>query len=460
MNRNRQEKGITLIALVITIIVLLILAGVSIATLAGEGGILNKATKAKNQNNQTTIEEEIKLAYHAVQTDSIIHGWDINKKAEELQKELREQGEEAKDAIVTVFQSDLLISYKGYEVIIHEDGTIEVEDPSLGDKPTGVVTILTTGANVEIVEIQVEASTTDGDIETIEAMNGAIEKENANNTNKKKIFAVSKNGIYYFRIKGTNGRTAILESNKIDNILVKSESLLQGISEIQESGIQTIAVEGKDKDGKVETIRYSLNVIYYKKEDLENGKLILDGQTTRNGSTLNNKVYEFGSTNDVGTNASGTAGYAKNTVVLKVDGDIEILPNVTLTSMKSASGYGGPKGMIVYCTGTITNNGTISMTARGAKAIGENVYLWKNKEDHSYEYVPAVGGNGGTSVGPWGAAESHAGVAGSGGVLRGTGGGGSGMIWKRMGSLEVTSGAGGKGTSYSRGHWWWRCWFF
>ena len=61
---NQKSRGITLIALVITIIVLLILAGVSIATLAGEGGILNKATKAKNQNNQTTIEEEIKLAYH------------------------------------------------------------------------------------------------------------------------------------------------------------------------------------------------------------------------------------------------------------------------------------------------------------------------------------------------------------------------------------------------------------
>ena len=30
--------------------------------------------------------------------------------------------------------------------------------------------------------------------------------------------------------------------------------------------------------------------------------------------------------------------------------------------------FGGPKGMIVYCTGTLINNGTISMTARGAKA--------------------------------------------------------------------------------------------
>ena len=45
----KRNQGITLIALVITVIVLLILAGVSIATLTGEGGILNKATQAKEE---------------------------------------------------------------------------------------------------------------------------------------------------------------------------------------------------------------------------------------------------------------------------------------------------------------------------------------------------------------------------------------------------------------------------
>lgn len=43
----RQEKGITLIALVITIIVLLILAGVTIAMLTGENGILTRASDSK-----------------------------------------------------------------------------------------------------------------------------------------------------------------------------------------------------------------------------------------------------------------------------------------------------------------------------------------------------------------------------------------------------------------------------
>ena len=46
---NRQNKGITLIALVITIIVLLILAGVAISMLSGVNGILNRASDSAIQ---------------------------------------------------------------------------------------------------------------------------------------------------------------------------------------------------------------------------------------------------------------------------------------------------------------------------------------------------------------------------------------------------------------------------
>ena len=55
---KRRERGITLIALVITIIVLLILAGVSIAMLAGDNGILTQAQNAKNRTEEAQKEEE------------------------------------------------------------------------------------------------------------------------------------------------------------------------------------------------------------------------------------------------------------------------------------------------------------------------------------------------------------------------------------------------------------------
>ena len=61
LNINKN-KGITLIALVITVIVLLILAGVSIAMLTGENGILNQAKKAKEETEIASEEEKVKLA--------------------------------------------------------------------------------------------------------------------------------------------------------------------------------------------------------------------------------------------------------------------------------------------------------------------------------------------------------------------------------------------------------------
>ena len=57
--RNTNEKGITLIALVVTIIVLLILAGISISMLTGENGILTKSNVAKVSTELSTYKEEL-----------------------------------------------------------------------------------------------------------------------------------------------------------------------------------------------------------------------------------------------------------------------------------------------------------------------------------------------------------------------------------------------------------------
>lgn len=58
----KKEKGITLIALVITIIVLLILAGVALATLTGDSGILINSEKAKEDTLEANAKEKVQLA--------------------------------------------------------------------------------------------------------------------------------------------------------------------------------------------------------------------------------------------------------------------------------------------------------------------------------------------------------------------------------------------------------------
>ena len=85
-----KNKGITLIALVITIIILLILASVTIATLTGENGIITKATEAKEKTEKAAIEEQLRLAQLSAKIKA--KGGAIT--IDDLIEELKEQGVE------------------------------------------------------------------------------------------------------------------------------------------------------------------------------------------------------------------------------------------------------------------------------------------------------------------------------------------------------------------------------
>ena len=147
---------------------------------------------------------------------------------------------------------------------------------------------------------------------------------------------------------------------------------------------------------------------------------------------------EFGAPEDVGTKTS----YAQNMVIVKVNGDLTVNKGVTISTYYTE--YGGPKGLLLYVTGKLINNGTID-NSHGAYAEGQDVYLWKNA-DGSYEYVPASGGVGGTAKYPNGSGNSYVGGNGTDGTNRSTGGGGSG------GSSGYGLGSfGTQGTSYSGG---------
>ncbi len=69
-SKKMYQKGITLIALVITIIVLLILAGISIASLTGENGILNQASQAGEETKRAEIIEKARLDILEIQTEN------------------------------------------------------------------------------------------------------------------------------------------------------------------------------------------------------------------------------------------------------------------------------------------------------------------------------------------------------------------------------------------------------
>ena len=74
LQRNKKEQGITLIALVVTIVVLLILAGITINMLFSNGGIFKVAQDAANAWNQAAINEQADLDNLTEQIQNLVNG--------------------------------------------------------------------------------------------------------------------------------------------------------------------------------------------------------------------------------------------------------------------------------------------------------------------------------------------------------------------------------------------------
>ena len=123
----KNAKGITLIALVITIIVLLILAGVTIATLTGDNGILGKANDAKTQTEQAKEDENLKIAIAGS------YGTDGKLNLKDLKDNLTNQGIDY-DKNNTGFPLEVTIN--GENKKIDANGNVTVKLESVADSKT------------------------------------------------------------------------------------------------------------------------------------------------------------------------------------------------------------------------------------------------------------------------------------------------------------------------------------
>ena len=173
-------------------------------------------------------------------------------------------------------------------------------------------------------------------------------------SSNEKIFKVTDNGNYVFRIVGNNGRRIKVSCTVTNAIPIKID-LLTAIRDITNDGISKCKIIGKTSDtAEEEKVVYSLNSIVHK------GNLVLDGVSSVCGfEPSSSKVYTFGNSADI---ASENGKYAQNTVVFKVEGNLTINSGVTVTSISNS--YGGPKGLILYCTGNLINNGIVTMSER------------------------------------------------------------------------------------------------
>ena len=118
-----KEKGITLIALVITIIVLLILAGVAIATLLGENGIITRATTAKEKTQRAGAVERVQVEVQGS------YGADGFLDYTELQKNLNNVQGIDKSTIPSPIESTsfpIKVTVDGMNIEIKENGEVKL----------------------------------------------------------------------------------------------------------------------------------------------------------------------------------------------------------------------------------------------------------------------------------------------------------------------------------------------
>ena len=124
----KNAKGITLIALVITIIVLLILAGVTIATLTGDNGILNQAGKAKDKTTEAESIERVQVEVAGS------YGLDGTIDKDQLNKNLGniaglKIGESNFGGENIVKELPATVTVNGYDIQITSNGGVRKYDP-------------------------------------------------------------------------------------------------------------------------------------------------------------------------------------------------------------------------------------------------------------------------------------------------------------------------------------------
>ena len=115
---RQWKNGITLIALVITIIILIILAGVSIVTLTGDNGILGRASEAKKATTQAGAEEKVNVAYVGSYDSAGIFDVDA------FEKEIKNLD----GTIVEKDEETVTVEMDGYEFIVDFYGNVAIKE--------------------------------------------------------------------------------------------------------------------------------------------------------------------------------------------------------------------------------------------------------------------------------------------------------------------------------------------
>ena len=348
--KKQFNKGITLIALIITIIVLLIIAGVSIGMLTGDGGIIGKANDAKLETEKSDLEEQINTI---VIRNSGDYTMDKDKLLGDFEEELPD-GKEIEDS------GDLIY-------IIYPDYSFEV------DLETGKVT----PTEVEKVEDEtpweLAGSGTEADPYLIESIEDLVAFSNSSNENEGAFYSgkyvkLTRNLDFNSSLSYDNPNTKVSEKT---NRIIKEDNNGTAIKEFLTSGtgFNPIREFWGDFDGNGKIIKE----VYINRpnEDYVGMFGILNGPIKNIGITGKIKGNEY--VGGISGRGSSRAEIQNSFVNIEIEGDSNVagisgnygdIKNCyvlgNLVATKDIAGISGSQGKGIYNCYNLANITTIN----------------------------------------------------------------------------------------------------
>lgn len=248
----KPNKGITLIALVITIIIMLILVGVTLVSLGGENGLFSKVQLAKRKYEINEAKEKIELKITEIRLEK-------EGKSETLKKEDLPKINDDEIDVGKTEKFPVEVICQGYKFNIDENFNVIY----IGEAKQTIVTYTTEPegyTNQSYILVKIKVSNSNG-IKKIKYPNDY--ENNCNGKNNVAIdYPVQNNGIYTFKITDTNNNEIQKDIviDKIDKVNPEITDIL--FEDITANGF-TIKVEAKDGDQTEESTKSGIEKYEY-----------------------------------------------------------------------------------------------------------------------------------------------------------------------------------------------------
>ena len=265
-----SNSAITLIALIITIIVLLILAGVTLNMVMGENGIFGKANNAKNKTEIAQYEEELRMCVLELQTEEASNGRTFN--MDTIKNNLDTYTQKLEDETIEWKEKDIEEPtgiYKGYNFYIDKKYGAHIKDKATGIQISMNILseIPETGYTNQDVNLKITITNNEKGINKIIKPDGNTESLNGAKTYEEEKTA-TENTKYTYVVTDTEGK----EETKEVEIKIIDKNAPQDFSieaQVTEEGIQ-ITANPEDAEETETNASSGINKVeYYVKKDTE-----------------------------------------------------------------------------------------------------------------------------------------------------------------------------------------------